>query len=109
MKSKFGRGQARLPGVSLAAFLLLASSASAGPPFITDDPEPVDYLHWEASTFSLGTHAMRDTSGVVPPSCDCNYGVLPNVHMQMPSANLTVRGRFATVLDPWLISLLLGP
>jgi hypothetical protein len=90
MKSKFGREQARhLPDVSLAAFLLLSSSASAGPPFITNDPEPVDYLHWELYSFSLGTHAMRDTSGVVPPSCDCNYGVLPNVHMQMPSANLT--------------------
>ena len=78
MKSKSGRVQARhLPGVSLAAFLLLLSSASAGPPFITDDPEPVDYLHWELYTFSLGTHAMRDTSGVAP-SCDCNYGGLPN-------------------------------
>ena len=90
MKSKSGRVQTRhLPGASLAASLLLLSSASAGPPFITDDPEPVDYLHWELYTFSLGTHAMRDTSGVVPPSCDCNYGVLPNVHMQTSSANLT--------------------
>ena len=78
MKSKSGRVQTRhLPGASLAAFLLLLSSASAGPPFITDDPEPVDYLHWELYTFSLGTHAMRDTSGVAP-SCDCNYGGLPN-------------------------------
>jgi hypothetical protein len=71
--------EVRKPGASLAAFLLLLSSASAGPPFITDDPEPVDYLHWELYTFSLGTHAMRDTSGVVLPSCDCNYGVLPNI------------------------------
>jgi hypothetical protein len=67
-------------GASLAAFLLLLSSASAGPPFITDDPEPVDYLHWELYTFSLGTHEMRDTSGVAP-SCDCNYGGLPNVQL----------------------------
>jgi hypothetical protein len=36
--------------VSLAAFLLLSSSALAGPPFVTDDPEPVDYLHWELYT-----------------------------------------------------------
>jgi hypothetical protein len=72
--------EVRKPGASLAAFLLLLSSASAGPPFITDDPEPVDYLHWELYTFSLGTHAMRDTSGVAP-SCDCNYGGLPNVQL----------------------------
>jgi hypothetical protein len=38
--------------VSLAAFLVLSSSALAGPPFVTDDPEPVDYLHWELYTFS---------------------------------------------------------
>jgi hypothetical protein len=82
MKSKSGRVQARLlPGVSLAAVLLLSSSALAGPPFVTDDPEPVDYLHWELYTFSMGTHRMGDTSGVAPPSCDCNYGVLPNVHL----------------------------
>ncbi|MGH6846283.1 MAG: hypothetical protein ACREC0_02255 [Methylocella sp.] len=46
MKSKSGRVQARyLPGASLAAFLLLSSSALAGPPFITVDPEPAEYLH----------------------------------------------------------------
>ena len=82
MTSKSGRVQARqLPGVSLAALFLLSSSASAGPPFITDDPEPTDYLHWEAYTFSQGMRATGEISGVVPPSCDCNYGGLPNVQL----------------------------
>jgi hypothetical protein len=31
-----------LSSMSLAALLLLSSLASAGPPFITDDPEPTD-------------------------------------------------------------------
>lgn len=33
--------------VSLPAALLSSSSANAGPPFLTDDPEPTDLGHWE--------------------------------------------------------------
>jgi hypothetical protein len=94
MKLKSRGVQARhLLGVSLAAVLLLSSSALAGPPFVTDDPEPVDYLHWELYTFSMGTHAMAETDGVAP-SCDCNYGGLPNVqlHFQPGMAVHEARG-----------------
>ena len=69
--------------MSLVALLLLSSSASAGPPFISDDPEPTDYQHWELYIFSQGTHAMGETSGVTPPSCDCNYGIVPNVQLHI--------------------------
>jgi hypothetical protein len=69
--------------MSLAAFLFLSSPASAGPPFMTDDPEPTDYQHWELYVFSQGTHAMGETSGAVPPSCDCNYGILPNIQLHI--------------------------
>lgn len=79
-----GRVQARhLRGASLAALLLLSSPTLAGPPFITDDPEPTDYLHWEVYTFSQGMRATGEISGVVPPSCDCNYGALPNVQLHV--------------------------
>jgi hypothetical protein len=57
--------------------------APAGPPFITDDPEPTDYQHWEMYIFSEGTHKVAETSGVAPPSCDCNYGFLPNIQLHM--------------------------
>lgn len=50
---------------------------------MTDDPEPTDYQHWELYVFSQGTHAMGETSGVAPPSCDCNYGILPNVQLHI--------------------------
>ncbi len=69
-----------MPLVSLAALLILSSSVSAGPPYITDDPEPVDYRHWEIYVFSQGTHIAGETNGVAP-SCDCNYGILPNVQL----------------------------
>ena len=71
-----------LPGASVAAFLLLSSSALAGPPYFTDDPEPVDYQHFELYEFSQGTHVKGETNGVAP-SCDCNYGILPNVQLHI--------------------------
>lgn len=73
----------QLPSMSLAALLLLSSPASAGPPFITDDPEPTNYQHWELYVFSLGTHEMGETSGVAPPSSDFNYGIVLNVQLHI--------------------------
>ena len=66
--------------ISFAALVLLSLPASAGPPFVTDDPEPVDYQHYEMYFFSLGTHTAGELNGVAP-SCDCNYGGLPNVQL----------------------------
>lgn len=78
MKSRSGRAQMRhLPSVSLAALLLLSSSAAAGPPYRTDDPEPVDYQHWEHFTFSTGTRVSGDTSGDTP-AIEFDYGIVPN-------------------------------
>ena len=45
--------------------LSLAGTARAGPPFVTDDPEPVDLGHWEVYGFSAGTHAQGNMSGVL--------------------------------------------
>jgi hypothetical protein len=74
---------ALLPAMSLGTLFFLASPASAGPPFITDDPEPPEYLHWEAIIFSQATPSTGEISSVVPPSCDCNYGGLPNVQLHV--------------------------
>ena len=51
-----GRARAgSLPAVLVACARLLARGAAcAGPPFITDDPEPVDLGHWEVYAFSGG-------------------------------------------------------
>jgi hypothetical protein len=63
-------------------FFVLSSSALAGPPYLSDDPEPVDYRHWEIYSFSQGTHMRGETNGVAP-SFDINYGVLPNVQLHI--------------------------
>jgi hypothetical protein len=59
---------------------LLASCAWGGPPFQTDDPEPIDFRHYEFYTFasSDGTHVETDTFG---PALEFNWGALPNVHL----------------------------
>ena len=89
--------------ISFAALVLLSLPASAGPPFITDDPEPTDYCHWELCTPSLRDRARRkEISGAVPPSADCNYGGLPNVvlHFQ-PGMAIARRERHSPpVLGP---------
>jgi hypothetical protein len=46
----------RIIGVALWAAVLIPGAANAGPPFRTDDPEPVEYQHYEFYTFSTGTH-----------------------------------------------------
>ncbi len=71
-------------GSALVAALaaMVVGAASAGPPFVTDDPEPVDYQHWEFYTFSTGTHATGDTSGWLP-AFEYNYGILPDVHLHI--------------------------
>lgn len=60
--------------------LLAAGSAWAGPPFITDDPEPVELGHWEVYAFSAGAIGASDASGV-GPSVEINYGAAPNLQL----------------------------
>ena len=64
-----------------AAALVCASTfAVAGPPFQTDDPEPIDFRHYEFYTFATsdGTAVETDTSG---PAVEFNWGALPNLHL----------------------------
>ena len=68
------------PLVGLAAWLLLLTPAFAGPPFITDDPEPVDLGHWEVYGFSAGAAGHGDTTGL-GPSLEVNYGAAPGLQL----------------------------
>jgi hypothetical protein len=65
--------------------LILASvpaAALAGPPFQTDDPQPIDFRHYEFYTFGTwdATHVETDTAA---PAVEFNWGALPNVHLHM--------------------------
>src|SRR5665213_755591 len=67
---------------AVSALMLLSGVALAGPPFQTDDPEPIDYGHYEFYTFAAsdGTHIETDMAG---PAVEFNWGALPNVHLHM--------------------------
>ncbi|HEY4299981.1 MAG TPA: transporter [Candidatus Didemnitutus sp.] len=67
--------------------VILAAVAHAGPPYITDDPEPVEYRHWEVYLASVTQHTPDDFTGTLP-HLEINYGVVPDVqlHLIVPEA-----------------------
>jgi hypothetical protein len=63
-----------------AAFIPMP--AIAGPPFQTDDPEPVEYKHWEIYLASQFRHD-KDGDSATLPHVEINYGVIPNVQLHL--------------------------
>lgn len=74
--------RALLAPLFLAFLSLTALNALGGPPFLTDDPVPVDYQHWE---FYIGTQATKTSDGWAgtAPHVELNYGVVPNVQLHL--------------------------
>jgi hypothetical protein len=66
----------------VGALALSANPAHAGPPFRTDDPEPVEYQHWEVYGFTTGTEVRGDTAGIAA-GVEVNYGAAPNLQLHM--------------------------
>ena len=62
-----------------AVLLCLDVSAFAGPPYLSDDPEPTDYQHYEIYAFSNGTVTQGGTTGEA--GIDFNYGAAPNLQL----------------------------
>jgi len=63
------------------ASLLVPFPALAGPPFLTDDPEPVEYKHWEIYLASLS--AEQHGVSMTAPHVEINYGVAPNFQLHL--------------------------
>ncbi|SEQ16071.1 hypothetical protein SAMN04488038_104139 [Solimonas aquatica] len=70
----------RLPGGVL--LLALCPLAQAGPPFRTDDPEPVDDGHIEAYLFTEATHVRDNTDGTLL-GAELNYGAAPDLQLSI--------------------------
>lgn len=68
--------------IFMALSFSLVSQAIAGPPFKTDDPQPVDYLHWEFYVASEQQFQMHGTAATCP-HFEVNYGVVPNVQLHL--------------------------
>lgn len=65
-----------------AACLLPGLSALAGPPFVTDDPEPVDYHHWEFYFATIQQESHGDWTGTAP-HIEINYGAAPGLQLHV--------------------------
>ena len=75
------RHAATVVGILAGLAVLAASSktAMAGAPYISDDPEPTDYRHYEIYLFTNGTNTRHDTSGEA--GIDFNYGAAPDLQL----------------------------
>jgi hypothetical protein len=70
---------ARLWNAVLVGLVGFAQPAVAGPPYVSDDPEPTDYKHYEIYTFSGGVATRDGRSGEM--GIDFNYGAAPNLQL----------------------------
>jgi len=85
----------RALAVLLAALAAVVGAvpAGAGPPFLTDDPEPVDLGHWEA--YAFGTlDSARDLRSVDGPAFELNFGAARGLqlHLVAPLTSATPAG-----------------
>jgi len=64
----------------ICGIICAARPMVAGPPFQTDDPEPVDYRHYEFYVFAAsdGTPVETDPVG---PALEFNWGAAPNLQL----------------------------
>jgi hypothetical protein len=70
-------------GIAVALLVLQTpATLHAGPPYVTDDPEPVETGHWE---FYLATqHALtRPFASGTAPHAEVNYGLLPGLQLHV--------------------------
>ena len=70
----------------LAALALCGNRhAFGGPPFQTDDPDPVDYHHFEMYAFSLSDGTGKNAGGTdwFVPAYEVNYGAAPGLQLHL--------------------------
>lgn len=59
--------------------------AVAGPPYVTDDPDPTEYRHWEIYTGFQYENDAEGSAWAAIPFAEFNYGLLPNVQVSISS------------------------
>lgn len=84
-------GRRRVRAVVSLILAFLAAPAFAGPPFITDDPEPVDYQSWEVNYGATYLRSAGGSSGFMP-GIDINYGLYPGVQLHAQPQMAYARG-----------------
>ena len=72
----------RSVATAVLGILIAAHVAWAGPPFTTDDPETVEYQHWEVY---FASRLFKDPGGWsgTAPELEVNYGSVPNLQLHL--------------------------
>jgi hypothetical protein len=78
---KLGRAGTKFVSPAVAALVLWSASALAGPPYVTDDPQPTDEGHFEVYGFTTGTAVRDDVGGQA--GIDFNYGGAADLQLTM--------------------------
>ncbi|MEO7198665.1 MAG: hypothetical protein ABIY56_00435 [Dokdonella sp.] len=84
--------------ITVCTLLAGASPCIAGPPFLTDDPTPVDFGHNEFYVFGTLDRAFG-SSAIASPAIEYNRGILPRTqfHIVVPLAwNVPAQGGTAS-------------
>ena len=71
--------------------LFLATRTVAAPPFLTDDPEPTDYQHWETYFFTTGDHPLAGYT-INGPVAELDYGAFPDTQLTLDIGMTSVGG-----------------
>lgn len=71
--------RALLVWLAALSVLLGAGEAHAGPPYLTDDPEPTDPGHWEIYNYVIGLNGAGGFGGEA--GVDLNYGAVRNLQL----------------------------
>jgi hypothetical protein len=67
--------------LGLATGCLASFQARGAPPFVTDDPEPVEYRHYE---LNIAYEEVSNQGGkTATPLVELNYGALPDLQMSI--------------------------
>lgn len=64
---------------------LITDTSVAGPPFLADDPEPVDFHHWEIYLFSSldKNQIAAEEPDLQAPAFEADWGALPNLQLHL--------------------------
>ena len=83
------------PRFTILLLFFLSKNVFAGPPFRTDDPDPVPWHHYEAYLFSVVDRAFGANSWALP-AFEFNIGAAPNLqlHLIVPGAYLTPQNNY---------------
>jgi hypothetical protein len=69
--------------IAIPLFIALTALGTfAGPPFLTDDPEPVEFHHWE---FYLASQIVQNAEAIqgALPQIEVNFGLFPETQIHV--------------------------